>query len=148
MNNFPTVNQVTKTPDDEQVIPFPNGTSAMMWSVRNCDRCVKACHSTVEDDVLRGYVRSGKMCKYQYFIGLAWLTGFIPLDICKGMGYDPDNKEHRIYFPNCILFSSDDNDRWHPPKRPKPDKTPPNQLLLFTEFDELLKPKKELTIKL
>ena len=36
------------------------------------------------------------------------------------------------------MFSDNDDDGYKPRKRPRPDDTPDNQILLFSEFDDMV----------
>jgi hypothetical protein len=73
---------------------------------------------------------------------LGFITSEIPLDIAKQIGFKDGNLNE-----SCMMFSDNDDDGYKPPKQPKPDNTPDNQILLFSAFDELfVEPVKELEL--
>lgn len=123
--------------------PFSNGTEAMTWCGNNCDRCTKAYHPKDDnwpsDKTIRQYISIGKECKFKYHIDLGFITGEIPLDIAKQMGYTED----KVWFPDCIHFSDNEDDGYKPKKRPAPDNTPDNQMVMPFCIEESLN-KKEL----
>lgn len=126
-----------------KIRPFSNGSSAMIWYSENCDLCVKAYHpkdgNYPSDATMKNYCSIGKECRFKYAIDVAFITGEIDEELAQKIGLDKGG--------NCLLFSDDKNDGYTPPKKPKPDNTPDNQILLFSEFDELVNtPVKELTL--
>ena len=142
--NLPTTNQLDNLPKEDQVRPFSSGTGAMIWMCNNCERCVKYCDDlNIEESTRRSYLRSGKMCKIQYYLGWGHVYGYIPKSIAPLAGWT----EEKGWPEQCMLYSDNDDDRWRPPKKPKPDPTPDNQVLLFSEFDSLFEEKRELITK-
>ena len=119
--------------------PFSNGTEAMDWYCNNCETCVKAWHPDPKKgspsyETMKKYRSQGKYCPLQFDIDDGFVSGEIPTETYRKiwpMG--------RMENPKCFHWSGDDRDRWTPPRKPKPV-PPPNQLPLFTEFDELVKP--------
>jgi hypothetical protein len=71
---------------------------------------------------------------------LSFITGEIPLYVAKQMGYTDD----KIHFPDCLHFSDNSDDGYKPKPRPKPDDTPPNQMVMPFCIEESLKQQKEL----
>lgn len=128
---------MTKT--NQSFTPFSNGTEAMIWYAHNCDRCVKAYrpkdpNNWPKDETMRQYISCGKECKFKYHLDWGHITGEIPMRIAEEMGYT----EEKCVFPsNCMYFSDSDDDRYKAPKRPKPDNTPPNQMVMPFMFQEL-----------
>lgn len=123
--------------EKEQITPFSNGTEAMMWYDHNCERCSKAYFPEdgeyPKDSTMKQYISIGKECKCKYFIDWGFITSEIPLNIAEQMGYTEEKG-----FPwRCVLFSDKDDDRYKPPKRPRPDDTPPNQLVMPFYLQEL-----------
>jgi hypothetical protein len=116
---------------ENPITPFSNGTEAMMWMDENCDHCTKAFHVDEEkgwpkESTLKEYVRCGKYCKFQYWIDISFIEAAIPKEIAEGMGYTEEKRFPR----NCLHYSDNEDDGYKPPKRPKPDNTPDNQLLM------------------
>jgi len=114
---------------DDPYHPFSNGTQAMSWYGENCDKCVKAWHPDAEKgppsyETQKKYVTCGKYCKLQYWIDIAFIEGSIPKEIAEQIGIGQYGLTH------CRFFSDNDDDRWQPPKRPRPDNTPDNQLVM------------------
>lgn len=125
--------------------PFSNGSEAMDWCARNCDRCTKAFHPKVDGDwpsdkTMRQYISIGKECKFKYHIDLGFIIGEIPLSIAQQMGYTED----KVWFPDCIHYSDNEDDGYKPKPRPKPDPTPPNQMVMPFIIEETLKQKEQL----
>jgi hypothetical protein len=121
----------------QQITPFSNGTSAMIWYENNCQSCTKAYFPKngeyPSDETMKNYVSIGKECKCKYYMDWAFVSSEIPLEIAEKMGYT----EEKGFPRTCILFSDNDDDRYKAPKRPKPDSTPPNQLLMPFYLQEL-----------
>lgn len=116
-------------PNEEEVVPFSNGTEAMRYYEHNCDRCVKAWFprdydNWPKEETMRRYVKEGRYCKFQWHIDYGFITGVIPESTAVSIGIKPDHSF------DCRFFSDDNDDRWHPHKRPK--YPPANQLDLFT----------------
>jgi len=131
--------------EKEMMQPFSNGTEAMMWQEQNCERCVRAYWPKGEDwpkdTTMRHYISIGKECKLKYHIDLGFILGEIPVEIALQIGAK-ENEYSRLKLPwNCIMFSDDEDDGYHPPKRPKRPPTPDiRQAHLFpldTNFIEL-----------
>lgn len=122
----------------EMFRPFSNGTSAMFWYGENCETCKKAFFPNngeyPSDRTMKQYCSIGKECKLKYALDFAFITGEITLDIAKQIGIDKDGglKE------SCMMWSDDKDDGFKYPKKPTPKHTPDNQIMLFTEFDELV----------
>jgi len=123
------------------IVPFSSGTEARCWYSENCERCTKAFFPKQDGDwpsdkTMRQYCSTGKECKLKYAIDLGFITGEIPLNIALQIGYKEETKD----FPDsCMMFSDNEDDRWQPPKRPRPDKTPDNQMVMPFLFDSITK---------
>lgn len=114
---------------DDPYFPFSNGTSAMIWYGENCGQCVKSWHPDINKnppsyETQKKYVTCGKYCKLQYWIDIGFIEGSIPKEIAEQIGINDHGLAH------CRFFSDKDDDRWQPPKRPRPDSTPDNQLVM------------------
>lgn len=122
---------------EEPFTPFSNGTEAMIWTDHNCDQCTKAWHPGKEghpkESTMQHYVRIGKYCKLQYWLDIGWIEGSIPMEIAQQIGLKEDGRLK----PQCMFFSDNDDDGYKPPKQPKGDPTPENQLTMPFIFDEL-----------
>lgn len=118
---------------------FSNGTEAEGWYYSNCGECVKAFLPKGDypsEKTMQEYVRCGKYCKLQYWLDIGFAEGVIPKEIAEQIGL----KYFNVQVPpapagifaglkdTCMFFSDNDNDRYKPPKRPKPDV--PNQLCM------------------
>jgi len=118
--------------------PFSNGTDAMCWYAENCEKCVKAYFPKdgiyPSDKTMKNYCSIGKECKLKYYIDWGFVSGEIPDKIAEQIGKDKDYGLKQT----CLMFSDDEDDGYKPPKRPKKDPTPDNQILLFSDFDELV----------
>lgn len=116
--------------EEKYFTPFSNGTEHMMWYDENCSRCVKSWHAKdgmwPSEKTLKEYVRLGKYCKLQYYLDLIVIKGAIPMDIAKqiGVGEQWGLKEQ------CMFFSDNEDDGFKYPKKPRPDNTPDNQLVM------------------
>lgn len=138
--------QFEKTFKEEQYTAFSNGTGAMIWYADNCDRCTKAYwpdenKDWPSDKTMRKYVACGKECKLKYFLDHGFIFGTIPDSIAEQIG-----KGEWGLKESCMFYSDSDNDRYRPPKlpkRPPPDRTPNNQLVLPFLIDEILKDYKQ-----
>ena len=135
----PTIQELGDLPKEERVTPFSNGTEAMVWYDNNCQQCKrswfpKELGQWPKEETLREYMNIGKYCPIQYFIDCGFGFGYIPKDAAIVAGYTEAKG-----FPNdCMMFTDDDNDKFHYPKKPKP--SPIGQLDLFTQ------PKNELEL--
>lgn len=122
---------------EPQMTPFSNGSEAMTWYHHNCDQCVKAYHPTngmwPKYSTLKQYVSCGKECKFKFHIDDGFITGEIPLSIAEQIGYT----EEKGFPRNCLHFSDKDDDRYKHPKRPRPDDTPPNQMVMPFYLEEI-----------
>jgi len=133
----------------KMVVPFSNGSEACDWYSNNCSCCKKAWHPdpnkpTPSMKTMKEYRRIGKYCPMQFDIDDAFVTGEIPAETYQkiwpnGRWYEQPEDSNRS--DSCAHWSDDNNDGFNYPKRPQ--KPPPaNQLPLFTEFDELVKPRR------
>lgn len=123
--------------NEKQMAPFSNGTEAMMWYDANCSRCTKAYFPAKDgdwpkDSTMKQYVSCGKECKLKYHIDWGFVTGEIPQEIAQQIGEDEYGLKQ-----TCLLFSDNEDDGYKPPKRPRPDNTPPNQLLMPFYLQEI-----------
>jgi hypothetical protein len=126
------------TKKEPQMTPFSNGTEAMSWYYHNCEQCVKAYFpkepgNWPKDSTIRQYISCGKECKMKYHIDYGFITGEIPVSIAEQIGYT----EEKGFPSSCIMFSDKDDDRYRPPKRPSPDDTPPNQMVMPFYLEEI-----------
>ena len=64
------------------VFPFSNGTEAMMFSERNCQRCIHYENESKNEDDAK--------CKLAYHLDMGYITGTIPLWVAKDIGCDYD----------------------------------------------------------
>lgn len=123
----PTIKELHSLPEAERITPFSNGTEAMIWTDENCDRCVRAWFAKdgkwPDEKTLRSYMNNGKYCPIQYYLDVGVLIGYIPEDVAIVAGW-----RGSIAPQTCRFFSDDDNDKYKPPRKPKP--TPQNQLTL------------------
>ena len=123
---------------DVMFTPFSNGTEAMMWVSNNCDRCTKAFipknGEYPSDETMKQYISIGKECKLKYHIDYGFITGKIPLIIAKQIGLD------EVYGlkESCMFYSDNEDDGFKYPKKPKPDTTPDNQMVMPFELDNIL----------
>lgn len=128
--------------DNINIKPFSNGSEAMIWYSENCELCTKAFFPKngeyPSDQTMKNYCSIGKECKLKYSIDLGFITGEIPLYVANQIGWNGS-----FLNENCMMFSDNSDDGFNYPKKNKPDNTPDNQLLMFSEFDELLNPKPE-----
>ncbi len=127
--------------------PFSNGTQAMNWYCNNCDKCTKSWHPDQnkpypKESTIANYVSQGKYCKLQYWIDLGFILGEIPLEIAEQIGFTS-----KSYSGSCMMFSDNEDDGYKPPKRPRPDNTPDNQLVLPFLTNEILENFKHKTTK-
>lgn len=122
---------------EEPFTPFSNGTEAMIWESENCERCSKAWFpkdgNWPKESTIREYVRIGKYCKFQYWMHIGWIEGSIPKSIAEQMVSNID----ALHFQDCIHFSDNEDDGYKPPKPPRPDRTPPNQLVMPFYLQEI-----------
>jgi hypothetical protein len=111
---------------ENKVRPFSSGTEAMMWLDHNCDRCVKSFkpkHSLPDFKTTQNLVNLGRECRLKYHIDMGFITGDIPEDIAKQVGWTLEKG-----FPeSCMMYSDNDDDGWKPTPR-HPDRSPDNQL--------------------
>jgi len=120
--------------------PFSNGTSAMMWMENNCDRCVKAYRPKVEGnwpsfDTMKQYCSIGKECKLKLHIDIGFISSEVPKEIIDQIG----RNENGWISDQCMLFSDNEDDGYKPKKRPKPDGSGPNQMIMPFSIEEILK---------
>ena len=122
---------------EDPFTPFSNGTEGMFWESRNCERCSKAWYpkdgNWPKESTIREYVRNGKYCKLQYWLHIGWIEGCIPTEIAQQIGVD----ESKGGLKDCMLYSDNEDDGYKPPKRPKPDNTPDNQLTMPFYLQEI-----------
>ena len=122
---------------DEMAPAFSSGTGGMNWYLNNCDRCTKAYlpkdGEYPSDKTMKQYCRTGKECKLKYHVDLGFILGEIPLCVADQIGHN-----NGFLKESCMMFSDNDDDGWTPPKRPKPDRTPDNQMVLPFELNEIL----------
>jgi len=116
---------------EEMISPFSNGSEFMLFYDEYCCRCVKAWFPKKDGDwpsekTLRKYVSMGKYCKLQYEIDLATITSEIKKETADEFGLFSVSK----IYAQCQKFSNNDDDRFKPPKQPKPDKTDPGQIVM------------------
>lgn len=120
------------------ITPFSNGTESMMWYDENCSSCKKAFFPKVDDDypsekTMKQYCSIGKECKLKYAIDMSFITAELPINIAEQIGLD----EHGLLKWNCLMFSDKDDDGFKYPKRPTPDNTPQNQLVMPILLNEI-----------
>ena len=122
----------------EKFTPFSNGTSAMIWYSNNCETCKRAYFPKdgeyPSDRTMRQYCSIGKECKLKYAIDFSFITGEIYLDVAKQIGIN----EFGSLKESCMMWSDNEDDGFKYPKKPTPNKTPDNQIMLFTVFDEII----------
>lgn len=63
---------------DTPVIPFSNGTSAMIWQEHNCFKCIKYEGDRKSEDEAK--------CKLAYNLDLGFILGTIELWVAKEIG--------------------------------------------------------------
>ena len=83
---------------DTPVVPFSNGTEAMVYSEMNCYQCINyESESTSEDEA---------KCKLAFNLDLGSISGDIPLWVAKELGcnYDPLYGTVKL-FPKCSKFN-------------------------------------------
>lgn len=83
---------------ETKVIPFSNGTDAMVWQDNNCLKCRNYESESHEEEEAK--------CKMAYNLDLGFITGSIPLRIAKDIGcdYNPLYKTVNL-FTRCRKFS-------------------------------------------
>jgi len=82
-----------------QVVPFSNGTEAMMWQENNCLNCIKyESDSQTEEEA---------KCLFAYHLDLGFILGHIELWVAKGIGckYDPLYQSCKLD-SKCSMFST------------------------------------------
>lgn len=113
----------------EMITPFSCGTEAMDWICNNCDQCVKSYRPKdgiyPSDKTMKEYIRIGKECQMKYDLDFGFIIGEIPLETAQKIGYNNDSLSS-----SCMMFSDDSNDGYKAPRRPKPDNTPGNQMVM------------------
>jgi hypothetical protein len=118
--------------------PFSNGTEYMIWDDENCSRCVKAFRPKEgmwpSEKTLKQYVSIGKYCKLQYDLDMATITGTIPMATAQQIGLHEQGYGLKS---QCMFFSDNEDDGFKYPKRPRPDNTPDNQLVMPFYNEEL-----------
>ena len=106
-----------------QYTPFSNGTEAMVWYDRNCERCVRAYFPKKgeypQDKTMKEYIRIKKECHLKYSIDIGFVSGTIPDKDAIAIGKDGEGLKVK-----CNKFSSNKNDGYKPPQK----KVPENQL--------------------
>ncbi|MBD1398138.1 hypothetical protein H9Q13_13265 [Pontibacter sp. JH31] len=85
---------------------------------------------------MRKYCSLGKECKLKYQLDLAFITGELPVAIADQIG------RSTYGLKDCMKFSDNPNDGYKPPKRPAPDNTPDNQMVLPFAWQEIAQEKK------
>lgn len=117
--------------------PFSNGTSAMIWYSENCETCKKAYFPKdgeyPPDKTMKQYCSTGRECKLKYALDFAFITGEIPMNVAEQIGIEDGGLKE-----TCMFWSDNEDDGFKPPKRPKPDRTPDNQLVMPFALDEIL----------
>jgi hypothetical protein len=77
----------------KRLIPFTNGTEAMIWLERNCEKCITKCHfkRNIED----GFVTGDITIKTAEFIGYDKMNGkYVYLAKCQHKNeYKPKRKQ-------------------------------------------------------
>ena len=68
---------------DTPVVPFSNGTEAMIYSESNCHKCINYSDEDKDEDKAK--------CKLAFHLDMGTITGNIPLWVAKEIGcnYDP-----------------------------------------------------------
>ena len=74
------------------IVPFSNGTEAMMWLDNNCDSCVKSKFYN------SGSEPTDYRCRLYYWISLGMVSGEIPLRVAEKIGYANGNLLHCRHF--------------------------------------------------
>lgn len=119
------------------IIPFSTGTEAINWYANNCEACTKAYFPKEgkdypSDATMRKYCTSGKECKLKYYLDLAFITSELPMKIAAQIGTTPYGLKE-----NCMLFTDNTDDGYKASKRPTPDTTPDNQMVLPYAWDDI-----------
>ena len=118
-------------PDEEEMTPFSNGSEAIIWYGDNCDQCVKAWfpdpNNPVKFTTEKKYVQIGKYCKLQFHLDYGFIVGVISRVTADKIGTQEGCDT--CLKTRCDQFSSDDDDRYKAPKRPK--HPPANQISIF-----------------
>jgi len=65
---------------EKPVRPFSNGTEAMVWRDKNCDKCINYESESKTPEEAK--------CKLAYYLDLGYIVGAIPLWVAKDMGCD------------------------------------------------------------
>lgn len=125
---------------ETMIRPFSNGSQAMDWYYNNCEQCVKAYFPKKDGEwpsckTMKAYCSIGKECKLKYQVDIGFITGEIPLETAKKIGYT----EEKGFPCSCMMFSDNNDDGFKAPKRPKPDNTPDNQMVLPFLTNDILK---------
>lgn len=115
--------------------PFSNGTEAMIWYDENCTRCSKAYFPKdgeyPSDQTMKKYCSIGKECKLKYAIDWAFVTSEIPDEVAAQIGESKYGLKSQ-----CMMFSDNDDDRYRPPKKPRPRPINPDQKDLFPMYPD------------
>lgn len=83
----------------KKVIPFSNGTQAMIWMDRNCESCSPKCY--FEKNMAMGFITGDITIKTAEFIGIDSINGkFVDLNrICNNKNKykrKPKTKNHEM----------------------------------------------------
>lgn len=82
---------------DTPVVPFSNGTEAMVYREMNCDQCIHyESESKTEEDA---------KCKLAFHLDMGAITGDIPLWVAKELGCEYSPLYGRVdLYPRCSKF--------------------------------------------
>jgi len=83
---------------DTSVVPFSNGTEAMVYSEMNCQNCINyESESTTEEEA---------KCKLAFHLDLGNISGDVPLWVAKEIGCDYEPLYGRVRLnKKCRQFS-------------------------------------------
>lgn len=124
------------------VIPFSNGTEAMMWMDNNCDCCARAYHPRSDgewpsDKTMRQYCRDGRECPMKYAIDIAHITGEMLLEVAEKVGYADDRMPVKCKEWKDRGGNGNPRGPATPPRKSRGKPIPENQMVLGFGFSEI-----------
>jgi len=123
----------------KMITPFSCGTEAMDWLCNNCEQCKRAYKPKPGEeeypdfDETKKLVEQGKECKLKFDLDFAFVTGEMPEETAKQIGY----KNGRLSW-SCMMMIDDDGRGFNYDDIKPIDDIPDNQLCLPFAMDEIL----------
>ncbi len=79
------------------VIPFSNGTEAMIWKDRNCDKCINYESESKEEKDAK--------CKAAFHLDYGFISGTLPLHVAKDIGCEYNPLYGFVKLLDCRMFN-------------------------------------------